>query len=125
MDEKKAYDIVIESERQEKLRKFNLEYEGTFDDTTFKKIRLSYNIQDGKTVLRLMNLKLIFEQIKHVNMTIDELIIFLKSAMNYDEMQIWLVKQQMKGVQLSLNEKLRKFFELKSDADILKQYDVE
>ena len=55
----------------------------------------------------------------------NELIIFLKSAMNYDEMQIWLVKQQMKGVQLSLNEKLRKFFELKSDADILKQYDVE
>lgn len=58
-------------------------------------------------------------------MSIDELITFLNSAMNYDDMQIWLMKQEIKGVQLSLNEKLKKFFELKTDDDILRQYDIE
>lgn len=42
-------------------------------------------------------------------MTIDELIIFLNDAMNYDEMQIWLMRQKIKGVELSLNEKLKNF----------------
>lgn len=151
MDAKKVYDIVMESERQENLmhiaqnnreraqfgdkdytdvvleacEKFNAEYKGTFDDRTIEKIKLSYDIQDDNTIQRLINLKSCFEQTRHKFMSIDELITFLNSAMNYDDMQIWLMKQQMEGVQLSLNEKLKKFFELKTDDDILIQYDVE
>lgn len=150
MDEEKVYDIVMESERKENLmniaqnngeraqfgdkdytdvaletcEKFNAEYDGTFDDRTIEKIKSSYDIQDENTI-RLINLKLCFEQKKHKFMSIDELITFLNSAMNYDDMQIWLMKQEIKGVQLSLNEKLKKFFELKTDDDILRQYDIE
>lgn len=57
----------------------------------------------------ILNLKSIIKQTKQQSMTIDELIIFLNDAMNYDEMQIWLMRQKIKGVELSLNEKLKNF----------------
>ena len=53
------------------------------------------------------------------------LIKFLKSIMNYDEMQIWKMKYQLKGIELTLNDELKKFFDLKTDEDILKLYELE
>lgn len=118
MDAKKISDIVMESERQVSQRK-------QLDDKTQEKIKMLYNIQDAETIQRLINLQLFFEQTKHVIMSIEQLIIFLKAAINYDDMQIWIMKQKRNGVQLSLNDTLKKFFELKTDEEILRQYDVE
>ncbi len=118
MDAKKISDIVMESERQVSQRK-------QLDDKTQEKIKMLYNIQDAETIQRLINLQLFFEQTKHVIMSIEQLIIFLKTAINYDDMQIWIMKQKINGVQLSLNDTLKKFFELKTDEEILRQYDVE
>lgn len=39
---------------------------------------------------------------------------FLKNAMNYDEMQIWLLRQQTQGIKPTLEDK-----------DIMKLYDIE
>ena len=58
-------------------------------------------------------------------MNYDELILFLKNIMNYDEMQIWLMRKQMEGIELTLNDELKKFFSLKTNNDILRLYDVE
>ena len=58
-------------------------------------------------------------------MNYDELILFLKNIMNYDEMQIWLMRKQMEGIELTLNDELKKFFTLKTNNDILRLYDVE
>ena len=58
-------------------------------------------------------------------MSNDELILFLKSAMNYDDMQIWLMKKEFQGIKLTLNDKLKNFFELKTEDDILRLYDIE
>ena len=60
-----------------------------------------------------------------LNMNYDELILFLKNIMNYDEMQIWLMRKQMEGIELTLNDELKKFFTLKTNNDILRLYDVE
>ena len=135
MDNKDLYDIVMESERKANLmhieqdnrereqfgdkdyldvaieagKKFNSEYNGKFDASTLEKIKSLYNIQDDETAQRIINLKSIIKQTKQQSMTIDELIIFLNDAMNYDEMQIWLMRQKIKGVELSLNEKLKNF----------------
>lgn len=151
MDNKDLYDIVMESERKANLmhieqdnrereqfgdkdyldvaieagKKFNSEYKGKFDASTLEKIKSLYNIQDDETAQRIINLKSIIKQTKQQSMTIDELIIFLNDAMNYDEMQIWSMRQKIKGVELSLNEKLKKFFDLNSDEEILKIYDIQ
>ena len=151
MDAKKVYDIVMESERKANLmhieqdnrereqfgdkdyldgaleaaKKFNLEYKGKFDDSTLEKIKSFYNIQDDETAQRIINLKSIIKQTKQQSMTIDEVILFLNNAMSYDEMQIWLMRQKIKGVELSLDEKLKKFFELNEDEEILKIYDIQ
>lgn len=97
-----------------------------YDDTiTMEKIKIVYNIEDNNIALRLCNLKTIIYQEKQKDMNIEELITFLESAMNYDDMQIWLIEKEMAREQISLQEKLNKFFEIKSTEDILRIYDVE
>ena len=54
----------------------------------------------------------------------DEIISFLRSAMNYDEMNIWLLRMSAKGIDVSLDESLSKFFELVPQEKILSLYDV-
>lgn len=58
-------------------------------------------------------------------MSNNELILFLENVMNYGNMQIWLMRKQIEGIELNLNDELKKLFELKSNEDILKLYDVE
>lgn len=95
------------------------------EEYTVEEIKTLYNIQDTEIVLRLWTLKSDIRNKRKVSTNYDELFKFLKSAMNYDDMQIWLMTKQMEGVKLTLNDKLKKFFELKSNDDILKLYDVE
>lgn len=55
-------------------------------------------------------------------MSYSELLTFLKYSMEYDDMQIYLMKKEIEGVELTLDDKLKKFFELKSNTDILISY---
>lgn len=88
-------------------------------------IKKENDITDDKVVLRLWKLRLSINEQKHTIMDYKGLIKFLKNAMNYDEMQIWIMKQQMIGKELTLSDMLEKFFELKSDEDIIRLYDME
>ena len=85
---------------------------------TIEEVKLTYSLDDD-VALRLEMIKSI------LNMNYDELILFLKNIMNYDEMQIWLMRKQMEGIELTLNDELKKFFTLKTNNDILRLYDVE
>ena len=85
---------------------------------TIEDVKLKYSLDDG-VALRLEMIKSI------LNMNYDELILFKKNIMNYDEMQIWLMRKQMEGIELTLNDELKKFFTLKTNNDILRLYDVE
>lgn len=96
----------------------------TEEDLTLENIKLKYDIQDDEIILRLRAIKFAIKDKKQKDMSNDELISFLNSIMNYDDMQIWLIRKQMDGVELTLNDKLKKFFELKSNEDILRLYDV-
>ena len=93
-------------------------------NTAYKNI-IRDDIRDGEVTLRLSGLKQEFYSKKQVSMEYDELIDFLKNAMNYDEMQIWIMKQQANGIEITLNDMLKKFFEFKKNEDILKLYEVE
>ena len=95
------------------------------ENITIEEIKLKYDLQDDDVVLRLLTLKSAIKTERQKSINYNELLSFLKSSMNYDEMQIWLMRKQMEGVELSLNDKLKKFFELNSNDDILILYDVE
>ena len=123
-------DVALEA-----CEKFNQEFEGTFDspeqitekhdNSTIDELKVKYNLQDDNVVLRLISLMESIKTKKQKSMSYDELILFLQSAMNYDDMQIWLMKKEFQGIQLTLNDELKKFFELKTEDDILRLYDVE
>lgn len=85
---------------------------------TIEEVKLKYSLDDD-VALRLEMIKSI------LNMNYDELILFLKNIMNYDEMQIWLMRKQMEGIELTLNDELKKFFTLKTNNDILRLYNAE
>ncbi len=76
-----------------------------------------------KNILRIISLQEDFYTKKQIYMECNDLIKFLKSAMNFDEKQIWYLKQQAQGFELKLDDMLEKFFELKTNEDIIKLYD--
>ena len=83
-----------------------------------------FNIRDTKVLSRLLSIrsKLVCE--RNIDMGAEELL-SLASAMNYGNMSVWLIRQKLKGIKLSLNDKLKKFFELETDEAILILYDIE
>lgn len=84
-----------------------------------------FSIRDTKVLSRLLSIrsKLVCE--RNIDMGAEELLSFLASAMNYGNMSVWLIRQKLKGIKLSLNDKLKKFFELETDEAILILYDIE
>ena len=84
-----------------------------------------YGIQDTDIVLRVISIKSKLENEINVNMSNEELFSFLGKAMNNGKMNIWLIKKHLEGINLTLNDKLKKFFELESDEDILGLYYIE
>ena len=72
-----------------------------------------------------MDIKSILARERNIDMGAEELLSFLASAMNYGNMSVWLIRQKLKGIKLSLNDKLKKFFELETDEAILILYDIE
>ena len=92
---------------------------------TLDELRIKYNIQDINVILRLISLRKSFKKYKQRSMSYYELILFLKSVMNYGDMQIWLMEKQLLRIQVTLEEQLKKFFELTTEDDILGLYDIE
>ena len=94
-------------------------------ENILEEYKKKYDIQDTDIVLRIWNIKSKLVNEKNVNMSNEELFSFLDNAMNYGEMQIWLIRKGLEGIKLTLNDKFRKFFELKNDEDILRIYEIE
>ena len=87
----------------------------------FKK---TYNIQDTDIIFRLLKIKAKLAHERNADISNEELFDFLNNAMNYDEMNIWLIRKQFEGEKITLNDELKKFFELKTDDEILVLYDI-
>lgn len=77
---------------------------------------------DDDVIARIVELQNIVKAEK-TNISIEELLNFLNSAMNYGKFQIWLLENEDK--QLSKNDKLKKFLSETSDVDILRLFDIE
>ena len=88
------------------------------------KMRLEYKFTDD-IINRISKLRALIYEYKQILLSYDEMISFLEYAMNYDEMQLWLMTERLKGVTPTLSEKIRKFFELETDEDILILFDIE
>lgn len=123
-------DVALEG-----CEKFNHEYEGIFDgpeqitekydNLTTDELKTKFNLQDEDVILRLVSLRESIKLKRQKSMSYDDLLLFLQNAMNYDDMQIWLMKMNFQGAKLTLNDELKKFFELKTEDDILRLFDVE
>lgn len=90
-----------------------------------EEFRKLYNIQDKNVLLRLLGIKSKLARERNIDMGVEDLILFLSNAMNYGEMQIWLIRQNLEGIELSLSDKLKRFFELETDEGLLILYDIE
>ena len=97
----------------------------TSDNLNTDELKEKYDLKDDNVISRLISLRNTIKTKRNKSMSYDELISFLQSAMNYDDMQIWLMEKEFQGIQLTLNDELKKFFELKTEDDILRLYDVE
>ena len=95
------------------------------NNLTIKLIKTKYNIQDNNIISRLIIIKQKIESKKQSNINYDELLTFLQSSMNYDDMQLWLMKKESQGIKLTLDDKLKIFFEINTDDEILLLYDIE
>lgn len=82
-------------------------------------MKLVYGIRDDEVLQRLWIIKAAIEDKRQEKMEYDEFLLLLKNIMNYGDMQIWLMKQRMEGKNITLEESLKRFFELNSDEDIL------
>ena len=127
--DKNYLDVALEA-----IKKFNSEFNGTFDgpqeyeieeNLTIEEIKLKYNLQDDIVALNLQRLRTTIKNERQKSLNYSELLEFIKSAMNYGNMQLWLITQQIDGIKLTLNDELKKFFELNSTDDILLLYDIE
>ena len=80
---------------------------------------------DDSTITRLLEAQSVICEKRNNNMTIEGLLTFIKSAMNYGQFQIWLLDNQIEGVSVTLNEQINKFLSETSMDEILKLYDIE
>ncbi len=116
-------------------KKLNQDFIGTFDslnaenedpdNLTAEELKAKYAIQDEDVISRLISLRETITSTRQKDMNYDELLSFLLNAMNYDDMQIWLMRKEFQSVHLTLTDKLKKFFELKSNDKIIVLYDIQ
>lgn len=90
----------------------------------YKKLNSKYGLNE-EICNKLSELKSVLSKERNMIVSYDELIIYLKSAMNHNDMQIWLVRNKIKGHEISLNEMLTKFFELNTYNDFLVLFDID
>ncbi|MBR5662385.1 MAG: hypothetical protein IKX00_01890 [Bacilli bacterium] len=81
-----------------------------------------HNLTDQKVIKRLNILKPKFEEQLKKEITNDEFINMLDWCMNFDKMQIWLLRNSFNHIETTEEENLAKFFELTTDERILVIY---
>ena len=69
--------------------------------------------------IRLVEIQKMLEQERHQELSIEEILIFIKNAMNYGKFQI-----EISGKGLSFEEKLKQFLSETSNEEILTLYDI-
>lgn len=69
--------------------------------------------------IRLVEIQKMLEQERHQELSIEEILIFIKDAMNYGKFQI-----EISDKELSFEEKLKQFLSETSNEEILTLYDV-
>lgn len=80
---------------------------------------------DHDVISKIIELQGIILDKKHKSLSVEKIIRFLESAMNYGKFQIWLLDNPIDSIKLSANDKLRKFLEETSTDEILTLYDIE
>ena len=90
----------------------------------YKYLNTKYGLSE-KNADRLYELKRILNKTRNISISYDELIIILKSVMNYDEINIWLVRKSLRGEEATLDEILTKYFKTNNYEDFLRIYDID
>lgn len=83
------------------------------------------SLLDHDVIPKIIELQGVILERKTKSLSIEKMIDFLNSAMNYGKFQIWLFDCELNGVKLTINDKIRKFLEETSIEEILKIYDIE
>jgi hypothetical protein len=94
-------------------------------DIKKKNIKSEISLLDYDVIQKVIELQEIIFNKKQKVLSIEKIIDFLKSAMNYGKFQIWLSECTFNGIKLTINDKLREFFNLISVEEILNIYDIE
>lgn len=89
------------------------------------RIKGDYHDLEANVIQRILEVqKLLIHERKHT-MSIEEILRFLSSAMNYGKFQLWLWENKSNGIELNINDKLKKFFSETTNEEILGLYDIE
>lgn len=86
-------------------------------------LKENYKLSD-ENVNRIIGLRKYLAEEQHEYLTYWDLMDKLKWAMNCDEMQIWLIENDLKGIKTSLDEDLTKFFELTANQRIITIFEI-
>ncbi len=86
-------------------------------------LKENYKLSD-ENVNRIIGLRKYLAEEQHEYLTYWDLMDKLKWAMNCDEMQIWLIKNDLKGIETTLDEELTKFFELTANQRIITIFEI-
>ena len=93
-------------------------------DVELNFLKQTYSLTE-EIAKKIIRLRTTINSNREIQLSYDELVFFLKNAMNYNDMQIWLLRKEFEGDSVSLNDSLTKFFELNDDKSILRLYDIE
>lgn len=88
-----------------------------------KEIKEKYDLEE-KVIFELKQLQNILAVEKNADLSLEEIIKFLQSAMNFNEFQIFLMSLELEGTKISLNDSLDLYFSSTSYLQILNIYDT-
>lgn len=80
---------------------------------------------DEEVLSKISKIQELIQTKKQIKLTEEEVISFLLNAMNYGRFQMWLLENKLNGVELSINDKLKKFLSETSEEKILILYDID
>ena len=79
---------------------------------------------DKDIIDKILEIQTLLKIEKNVDMTFSEIKSFLDMAVNFDEIQTWIMLSRFDGKKLTKNDIYRKFFNDTSDDRILQLFDI-
>lgn len=79
---------------------------------------------DNDVMNRILELQIIIKEDCDVDMSFEDILLFLEDAMNFGAFQIKLLEYKLEGVILSYPEKIRLFLSENDNEDILRLYRI-